>query len=237
MATTVFRVEKNREYVVMNNQFLRNKEMSLKAKGLLAMCLALPDSWEYSINGLVAICKESQTAIRSTLKELEKFGHLQRNRKKDDKGQFYYEYVLYEIPYEGFEHAGKRNTQKQKTEKQSTENNIQISNKKEKIKKESIKEKNIYNIENYRDILDTIGDLQLRELYIDFLENRAYMGDPLTKTGLELLRVRVRELVGLDTTKQKRLLQTAIINNWKNVYLKEEPEEDEVYSKLKDFYS
>lgn len=115
MATTVFRVEKNREFVVMNNKFLRNGEMSLKAKGLLALCLSLPDNWNYSINGLVSICKESQTAIRSTLKELEEFNHLKRNRLKDEKGQFYYEYVLYEVPYAGFEDtdiriAGSANT-------------------------------------------------------------------------------------------------------------------------------
>jgi hypothetical protein len=71
--TTVFRVEKNREFVVMHNKFLREKEMSLKAKGLLALCLALPDDWNYSLNGLCAICKESQTSIRSALKELETF--------------------------------------------------------------------------------------------------------------------------------------------------------------------
>ena len=88
MATTVFRVEKSREFVVMNNRFLRNKEMSLKAKGLLALCLSLPEDWNYSLNGLVAICKESHTSIRSTLKELEEFNHLRREKKKDDKGQF-----------------------------------------------------------------------------------------------------------------------------------------------------
>ena len=49
--STVFRVEKNREFVVMSNKFLRNKEMSLKAKGLLALCLSLPDDWDYYIHG------------------------------------------------------------------------------------------------------------------------------------------------------------------------------------------
>ena len=80
--STVIRVEKNREYVVMNNKFLRNKEMSLKAKGLLALCLSLPETWDYSLNGLVAICKENITSIRSGLKELEEHGHLKRNNKK-----------------------------------------------------------------------------------------------------------------------------------------------------------
>lgn len=143
MPTTVFRVERTKDYVVMSNKFLRNRAMSLKAKGLLALCLSLPDSWEYSINGLVAISKESQTAIRSTLKELEKFGHLRRNRLKDDKGQFFYEYVLSETPYEGFVYADKQHTVKQNTVKQHTENRRQISNNKESIKKENINNKRL----------------------------------------------------------------------------------------------
>ena len=63
------------------------------------------------------------------------------------------------------------------------------------------------------------------------------MGDPLTRKGLELLMERVRELAGLDLMKQKELLRTAVINNWKNVYPKgEEPVENEILNNLKSFY-
>lgn len=133
MATTVFRVEKNREFVVMSNKFLREKEMSLKAKGLLALCLALPDDWEYSINGLCAICKESQTSIRSALKELETFYYLKRERKQDSKGQFIYEYVIFENPYSENLH-----TDNQHTEKAHKENRRQQNNKRQTIKKQNI---------------------------------------------------------------------------------------------------
>jgi predicted transcriptional regulator len=132
MSTTVFRVEKNREFVVMSNKFLREKEMSLKAKGLLALCLALPDDWNYSLNGLCAICKESQTSIRSALKELETFHYLKRNRMQNSKGQFVYEYVIYESPYSGFVH-----TDKQNTDNQHKENRTQQSKKKQTIKKQN----------------------------------------------------------------------------------------------------
>lgn len=137
MGTTVFRVEKSREYVVMSNKFLREKEMSLKAKGLLALCLALPDDWEYSINGLCAICKESQTSIRSTLKELETFNYLERKRKKDEKGQFIYEYIIYETPYAENLHMEKQHKVKQQTGKQHKGNVRQQSTKKQSIKKEN----------------------------------------------------------------------------------------------------
>lgn len=149
MATTVFRVEKNREFVVMHNKFLRERQMSLKAKGLLALCLALPDDWEYSINGLCAICKESQTSIRSALKELETFNYLRRERHKDEKGQFVYEYIIYETPYSENLH-----TEKLHTGKQHKENRIQQSNKKQTINKQNInndfmgKLKSMYEEEN-----------------------------------------------------------------------------------------
>lgn len=135
--TTVFRVEKNREFVVMHNRFLREKEMSLKAKGLLALCLALPDDWNYSLNGLCAICKESQTSIRSALKELESFNYLKRNRMQNDKGHFIYEYVIYELPYSENLH-----TVKQHTEKPHKGNNRQQSIKGQNIKKQNIKDNN-----------------------------------------------------------------------------------------------
>lgn len=132
MSTTVFRVEKNREFVVMSNKFLREKEMSLKAKGLLALCLALPEDWNYSLNGLCAICKESQTSIRSALKELETFHYLKRNRMQNEKGHFIYEYVIYELPYSENLHTDKRYTEKPHKEKRT-----QQSNKRQTIKKQN----------------------------------------------------------------------------------------------------
>ncbi len=39
----VFRVERNKGYTVMSNHHLRNKELTLKAKGLLSQMLSLPD--------------------------------------------------------------------------------------------------------------------------------------------------------------------------------------------------
>lgn len=96
-----FRVHKNENYTMMSNTHLRDKNMSLKAKGMLSVMLALPPSWDYSINGLVAICKEEATAIRSALNELEKLGYLIRVKKHDKNGHFDYEYNIYEEPQTG----------------------------------------------------------------------------------------------------------------------------------------
>ena len=96
MAT--FKVHKAENYTVMSNTHLRDMNMSLKAKGMLSMMLSLPPTWDYSINGLVAICKEEATAIRSALTELERLGYLIRVRKHDENGHFDYEYNIYEEP-------------------------------------------------------------------------------------------------------------------------------------------
>ena len=67
----VFRVERIKDYTVMSNHHLRNKNLSLKAKGLLSQMLSLPDDWDYTLKGLAAINKESVDAIRTAIWELE----------------------------------------------------------------------------------------------------------------------------------------------------------------------
>lgn len=231
MAT--IRVQKNKEFVVMSNRHLRERQMSLKAKGLLSLMLSLPEDWDYSIAGLCVICKESQTAIRSTLKELEDFRYLHRERLQNDKGHFIYEYTVYELPYDGNEYADKK-----QADKGYADNRLQQSIKKKDINNKSINKENIYNINDYLDILNTVPDSQLRNLLVDFLENRNNMNAPLSKKGFELLIERVRELGGLDIYKQIELVKTAVINNWKNVYPKEEEPkiENEDLKDLEKFY-
>lgn len=95
----VFRVEKSRDYTTMSNFHLREKKMSLKAKGLLSLILSLPDDWNYSISGLSAICKESRDGISAALKELEAFGYLVRRQVRGERGKFLdTEYVIFERP-------------------------------------------------------------------------------------------------------------------------------------------
>lgn len=94
----VFKIEKTKDYTVMSNYHLRDKNLSLKAKGLLSYMLSLPDDWDYSINGLVAINKESVRAIRNILSELKENNYLVVNKFKNKKGQFEYEYLIYEKP-------------------------------------------------------------------------------------------------------------------------------------------
>lgn len=196
--------------------------------------LSLPDDWNYSISGLVKLSKDGKDSVMSALTELEKFGYLTRIRMTNEKGQFNgIEYNIFEEPQADNAFAENQNSANQKAENQNSENPPQLNTNKLSTKNNKI----IYNINNYIDILDTIPDEHLRNLYCYFLDNRNTMGDPLTVKGLELLIERVRELAGLDIDRQKALLRTAVINNWKNVYPKgEQPVENEVLNNLKSFY-
>ena len=96
----VIRVEKTKNYTVMSNVHLRDKALSLKAKGLLSLILSLPDGWEYSIEGLAAISKEGRDGINSGLQELEAAGYLVRKPLRGAHGHFgQVEYVIYETPH------------------------------------------------------------------------------------------------------------------------------------------
>ena len=95
----VFRVEKNKGYTVMSNHHLRNKELSLKAKGLLSQMLSLPEDWDYTLAGLSLINRESIDAIRTAIWELEKAGYITRRQGRDEKGKMTaIEYTIYEQP-------------------------------------------------------------------------------------------------------------------------------------------
>lgn len=144
----VFRVNKVKNYVVMSNYHLKEKKMSLKAKGLLSQMLSLSNDWDYSIAGLVAINKEEETSIKSALKELKKFGYLKVIKLTPDKtksGRIEYIYDIYEQPYEkqGVENLGVEflevENQGQYNINNKVLNNKILNNNKKKKKKEPIK--------------------------------------------------------------------------------------------------
>jgi hypothetical protein len=97
----VFRIEKTQNYTVMSNHHLRNKVLSLKAKGLLSQMLSLPDTWDYTLVGLSKINRESVEAIRTAVLELEAAGYITRRQTRDGKGKMSNtEYTIYELPQE-----------------------------------------------------------------------------------------------------------------------------------------
>ena len=113
----IIRMNKSSDYTVMSNTHLKEKNMSLKAKGLLSLMLSLRDDWEYSVEGLVSICKESEVAVKSALNELKKFNYLKVTKllpNQTETGRIEYIYDIFEKPQQDIE--------KQDIEKQGVEN-------------------------------------------------------------------------------------------------------------------
>lgn len=95
----VFRIEKTRDFTVMSNHHLKNKTLSLRAKGLLSLMLSLPEEWDYSMSGLEKLSAEGITAVRTAIRELEAAGYVERRRLRNSKGQLEdAEYIIHEQP-------------------------------------------------------------------------------------------------------------------------------------------
>lgn len=139
---SVIRVNKNKDYSVISNYHLKDKNLSLKAKGLLSVMLSLPEDWNYTVEGLVAISKENETCINSSLKELKEFGYLVVKKllpNETKTGRYEYIYDVYEMPKQegekqdleflgveflGVENRGQLNTNILNTNKQNTKKYI-----------------------------------------------------------------------------------------------------------------
>lgn len=96
-----FRVNKSKNYTVMSNHHLRDKNLSLRAIGLLSKMLSLPDNWDYSIKGLVAICKDKEPTVRGALSELKEHGYVVVTKLMPgttSSGRIEYVYDIYESP-------------------------------------------------------------------------------------------------------------------------------------------
>lgn len=93
-----YRVKKTNNYTKISNLYLQDRNLSLKAKGLFTIILGLPDTWNFSNEGLCSLCKEGKTSVDNAIKELKENGYLKLIRRQNSKGKFYYDYNVYENP-------------------------------------------------------------------------------------------------------------------------------------------
>ena len=108
----VIRVNKNKDYTTMSNYHFKDKRISLKAKGLLSQMLSLPEGWDYSMQGLVAINKENEVAIKGALDELKNYRYLIVTKKmpnETESGRIEYVYDIYEKPKQEVQKQGVEN--------------------------------------------------------------------------------------------------------------------------------
>jgi len=90
---------KNKNFTTISNVFLRDKNLSIKSKGFLAVVMGLPDDWEFSINGICSILKEGKTAIYNTIDELKQLGYCNVVTNRDTQGRIIgNDYMFFEEP-------------------------------------------------------------------------------------------------------------------------------------------
>ena len=118
----IYRIHKEDNFVIIDKAFLLNEEISLKAKGLLALLLSYPDNWQFYKAEIVQHTTDKENSLNSGLKELIENGYIVRKQRKDENGKFEgYEYHVYEKPSTEKPSTEKPSTEKPATEKPSTE--------------------------------------------------------------------------------------------------------------------
>lgn len=223
---SLFRIHKTKDFTIMSNTHFKEREMSLKAKGLLSLMLSLPDDWNYNIKGLCALSKDGKDSVMSALAELEQFGYLSRTREIDSKGRFSgVRYDIFETPQQENPIAEKQDSVNPNPVSSNSEeppllrtNSINNLKNQELMELAREKEDEIY------EILSEISDSELRELYTDYVLQRRENGTALTPKGLRMLIVRGFRLSDSNMAIHRAIVETAIINQWQNLYAPREEE-------------
>lgn len=221
----VIRVNNTKGFTVMSNYHFQDKEISLKAKGLLGLMLSLPSNWDYSVNGLVAIVKENKAAVQTALKELEEHKYLKRTRVQDETGRFDYVYDIYEKPYDKLPCTENQCTDIQCTEVQCTENQPQINTNKQSTNKQNTKELNTneYKEKNIKKesvnsvISSYTENKDLQDALHGFVEMRNKARKPLTARAMKLSLNKLNELA-LDDVTKIAIVNQSIVHSWSTFY-------------------
>lgn len=222
---SVIRVNNTKGFTVMSNYHFQDKEISLKAKGLLGLMLSLPSNWDYSVNGLVAIVKENKAAVQTALKELEENKYLKRTRVQDETGRFDYIYDIYERPYDKLPWTENRCTDIQCTENRCTENQPQINTNKQSTNKQNTKElsTNEYKEKNIKKesvnsvIAEYTENKDLQDALHDFVDMRTKARKPLTARAMKLSLNELDKLAVDDVTKIA-IVNQSIVHSWLTFY-------------------
>lgn len=222
---SVIRVNNTKGFTVMSNYHFQDKEISLKAKGLLGLMLSLPSNWDYSVNGLVVIVKENKAAVQTALKELEEHKYLKRTRVQDETGRFDYVYDIYEKPYDKLPCTENRCTDIQCTENRCTENQPQINTNKQNTKELNTNRLNTNEYKEKNNKKETVNSViaeytenkDLQDALHDFVDMRTKARKPLTVRAMKLSLNELDKLAVDDVTKIA-IVNQSIVHSWLTFY-------------------
>ena len=195
----VYRVNKTRGYTVMANFHLRDKNLSLKAVGLLSKMLSFNDGWKFSTRGLAAICKEGPDAILTALRELEKNGYLVRHQERNANGRMgSMIFEIYEEPQEVLPDTEKPHTENPDTVNPVTEQPHTEKSTQRNTEQVITQEENI-NSSNYQSInLDGMDGMNMRLRYEELIRDNLELDILAQSSRLDMDRINEMVEIMLD---------------------------------------
>lgn len=227
----VIRVNKTKDYTVMANYHFRDKNLSLKAKGLLSMMLSLPDGWGYSVEGLVKLSADGRESIMATLKELEKFHYLKRSQARDNSGKLGEAiYDIFEQPWSGFPTTAKPTSGKPSSEKTTLLNTNRLNTKVLNTNNKKVSKAQSKPVENFDSIIEkSTESTELRDSLIEFVKFRKLIKKPMTNKALELIIAKLNKL-GATDKERVAIINQSIERGWAGVFsLKDEEPQSKGY--------
>ena len=220
----VIRVNKTKDYTVMANYHFRDKNLSLKAKGLLSMMLSLPDGWGYSIEGLVKLSSDGRASVMAALNELEKFNYLKRSRTRDLSGKLGEAvYDIFELPKSDFPTLEKPTLEKPTLENRTLLNTNKLNTKVLNTNNKKVSKAQSKHVENFDSIIQkSTESTELRESLVEFVKFRKLIKKPMTNKALELIIAKLNKL-GQSDRERVAILNQSIERGWAGVFsLKDE---------------
>lgn len=242
-----FKVNKTRDYTIIPNIHLKERKMSLKSKGLLTLMLSLPDDWNYSLKGLVSLCSESESAVKSSLQELKEFGYLriQKLAPKKGNGKFEYIYEIFESPLKKEERqrvnkkAENLQLENQPDENVTIENlkvenqpveNLQLENqsdilitKQSRTKELNTKEKNKKKTDHTEKLFEYIETLEIdsekKKIFKEWVEYKKEKNQYKNTKSIDLL---IKRFIKYSVQELRDIIEKSIMNNYSGIF---EPKE------------
>lgn len=226
----VFRIHKTNNYTVMSNTHLQDKSLSLKAKGLLSVMLSLPEDWEYSVLGLVALSKDGKDAIMSTIDELSAAGYINITKTRSSDGRFAFEYDIYETPnresrcgksesvnpplYNTKDKVLRTNVEDNNNTRISTTSSPNTSNViiSSTTKKEKEKEKEKKGLDL------SFVSIHFQDVFERWLAYHKELGRPYKQMGAEGAYRKLVELSNNDPHTAQEIVEQSISNNWQGLF-------------------
>lgn len=147
--------EKNKNYTTISNVFLRDKNLSIKAKGLLAVVMSLPEDWEFTINGICSVLKEGRTAIYSAIQELKDCGYCNVDICRDEKGLITgNDYTFREYPKKGSQCLEEPHSEKTNADDNTQRSKEEINNRTDKVKSKEERDKSLSKKERAQELIN-----------------------------------------------------------------------------------